>query len=63
MEAFNRINVSWETHAVAIGEIRDYVNALGRHHVKLNEARGFAAPWQKTAIDRILPFINELGPQ
>jgi len=61
MEAFNRMNVSWEAHAVAIGEIRDHVNVLGRQHGKLAEARGFAAPWQKTAIDRILPFIDELG--
>jgi hypothetical protein len=61
MEAFTRMNVSWESHAVAINQIRDHVNALGRQVTKLKDARDVASPWQKTAIDRINPFLDELG--
>lgn len=60
MESFSRMNVSLETHAVAINQIRDHVNALGRQEAKLQEAKEGAAPWQRTAINRIVPFLDEL---
>jgi hypothetical protein len=61
MESFTRMNVSWESHAAAINTIRDHVNALSRQVGKLKEARNGASPWQKAAIDRINPFIDELA--
>src|SRR5579862_6831704 len=61
MEGFTRMNVAWQDHAVAINNIKDHVNALGRQVAKLNDARELAAPWQRTAIDRINPFMEELG--
>lgn len=60
MESFSRMNVSWETHAVAINQIRDHVNALGRHQEKLMEAKENASEWQRIAINRIEPFLDEL---
>lgn len=60
MESFTRMNVSWETHAVTINQIRDHVNALEKHEAVLKDARGAASPWQKTAIDRIVPYLDEL---
>jgi len=60
MEAFTRVNVSTEAHALAINQIKDHVNELGRQAAKLQAARKDAAPWQKTAIDRITPFLDEL---
>jgi hypothetical protein len=60
MEGFTRMNVSWESHAVAINQIRDHVNALEKQETKLKEARSAAAPWQRTAIDRIVPYLDEL---
>jgi hypothetical protein len=33
---------------------------LGRQEAKLKEARAGAAPWQKVAIDRIVPYLEEL---
>jgi len=61
MESFTRMNVTWESHADAINQIKDHVNALGKQVVKLREARGGASPWQKAAIDRINPFMDELA--
>jgi len=61
MESFNRANVAWEGHVTAINQIKDHVNALGRQVTKLQEVRNSASPWQKTAIDRINPFLSELA--
>jgi hypothetical protein len=60
MESFTRMNVSKEMHAAAITRIRDHVNELGRQTAKLLEVRDEASAWQKTAIDRIVPFLDEL---
>jgi hypothetical protein len=60
MESYTRMNVSCESHAAAINQIREHVNALGRV-TKLKDARNVASPWQKTAIDRINPFLDELA--
>jgi len=60
MEGFTRMDVAWETHAAAINRIRGDVNALGKQVAKLQAAAEGAAPWQKTAINRIVPFLDEL---
>ncbi|HEY6340089.1 MAG TPA: hypothetical protein VIY49_01240 [Bryobacteraceae bacterium] len=60
METFTRTNVSWESQAVAINQIKDHVNALRKQETKLKEAKGGASPWQKAAIDKIGPFLDEL---
>ncbi len=60
MESFTRMNVSWESHAAAINQIKDHINALGRQEASLKEARSEGSPWQQTAIDRITPFLDEL---
>jgi outer membrane murein-binding lipoprotein Lpp len=61
MESFTYMNVSWESHKVAINQIKEDVNALGRQVEKLKAARSEASPWQQAAIDRITPFLDELG--
>jgi hypothetical protein len=61
METFTRMNVSWQSNAMAINQIKEHVNALGRTETKLKDARNSASPWQKTAIDRISPFLDELS--
>ena len=60
MESFNRMNVSWESQAVAINQIKDHVNALRKQEAKLQEVKGTASPWQKAAIGSITPFLDEL---
>ena len=61
MESYTRSNATWESHAVAINQVKERVNALGRQVTKLKDARNTASPWQKAAIDRINPFMDELG--
>ena len=45
---------------MAITQIKEHVNALERQAAKLNDLRNTASPSQKTVIDRIIPFLNEL---
>jgi hypothetical protein len=61
MESFTRSNVSAQGHLEAIAIVKEHVNALGRVAEKLKDERSSASPWQKTAIDRIEPFLDELG--
>jgi hypothetical protein len=61
METFTRTNVSWESHAEKITSIKDHVNKVGETVAKLNQARDTASPWQKTAIDRVNPLLQELA--
>ena len=61
MESFTRSNASWESHAAAINQIKEHINVLGRQVGKLQTAEGGASPWQKTAIDRINPYLDEMG--
>ena len=60
MESFTRMNVSWQTHKATINQIKDHVNALRGQVEKLNEAKVTASPWQKAAIGRITPYLDEL---
>ena len=60
MESFTRMNVSWESHAVTINQIKDHVNSLRKQEAKLQEVKANASPWQKAAIDKITPFLDEL---
>jgi hypothetical protein len=60
METFTRQTLSWQSHAAAIARIREHANALGKQAQKLKEARNVASPWQKTAIDRVGPYLDEL---
>jgi len=61
MESYTRSNATWESHAVAINQIKERVNALGRQTAKLKDARSSASSWQKAAIDRVNPFLDELA--
>jgi hypothetical protein len=61
MESFTRMTVSTEAHAAAINGIRDHVNELGRLAAKLEQSKNMGSPWQKTAIDRINPMLQELA--
>lgn len=61
MESFNYTNVSWEGHVAAINTVKEHVNALGRQVGKLKAAENEASAWQRTAIDRINPYLDEMA--
>lgn len=61
MESYTRSNLSWETHADAVTQMRAHINAAGRTLTQLEESRQSASPWQATAIDRIRPLLKEIA--
>lgn len=61
MESYTRMEVSWQSHAAAINQIKEHINALGKQVAKLKAAENTASPWQKIAIGRINPFLDELS--
>jgi hypothetical protein len=61
MAGYAQTTVSWQTHVATVDKIREHVNALGQQVTKLKAARDTGSPWQKTAIDRIDPYLDEMG--
>jgi hypothetical protein len=63
MESFTwtAIPMSWQSHTEGITQFKEDVNTMARQLEKLEVARRTASPWQKTAIDRIIPLLHELA--
>ena len=61
MESFTGMNVSWQTHAGATNQIKEHVNALARQVDELKAVSNNASPCQKTVIDRIDPYLEEMN--
>jgi hypothetical protein len=61
MESFRRMNVSAQSHATAINQIKADINELGKQVAKLKGLEYEASPWQTAAIERIYPYLDELS--
>jgi hypothetical protein len=62
LESYTREpTLSWETHANEISLMKDDINRTAKTIEKLNASRSEAAPWQVAAIDRIIPFMQEIA--
>jgi len=61
MESFTfNTAVSREAQAAAINKVKEHINALGKQVPKLRALEGEASPWQKTVIERINPYLEEM---
>lgn len=61
MRSFARSQLSWQSHASKLTQIKEHVNAAGQLLTKLHEAKASASPWQQQAIDRVTPLLQELA--
>ena len=61
LESFTRSNVSWESHAEELNNMKDRINTIGKTISKLQNLRNSASPWQREAIDRIIPVAEKLA--
>ncbi len=61
MDLMARNGLSWQTQVNAVERIKQDINAIGKQLIRLQEIRGAAAPWQRTAIERISPLLKELA--
>lgn len=53
--------ISWRSHSHYLGNVRDHVNQSGRLLSELQELRNTAHPWQRDAINRIVPIAVDLA--
>lgn len=61
LKMFTRSDLSWESHAAKIEEIKQHVNNAGKIVSKLDSARGNASPWQQQSVDHINPLLREIA--
>ena len=56
-----RHDISWESQALELNQIRDEVNELGQKLCRLETIRRVTSPWERKAIDQAAPLISELA--
>jgi hypothetical protein len=61
LESFTRSDMSWQSHAEELDRIKERINAIGKTISKLQNLRSSASPWQREAIDRIMPVAKKLA--
>jgi hypothetical protein len=61
LESYTRSDISRDTQARTVAEVKDHVNAMGKKLAELMSAKDSASPWQVAAIERIQPFLRELA--
>ena len=61
MEGLTHTDVSWHSHSEMLEKTKQDTNDLGRVVEKLKAAHDSASPWQRQAIDRIMPLMTELA--
>ncbi|HXM96337.1 MAG TPA: hypothetical protein VOA64_19125 [Candidatus Dormibacteraeota bacterium] len=61
LESFTHSDLSWESHAQELNLIKERINAIGETIKKLHSLRPSASPWQREAIDRIIPVAQTLA--
>jgi hypothetical protein len=60
MNSFAHFNISWQTEAAKIAEVKLHFNKLGELVRKMNAAEA-PSPWQQQAIGEVTPMVEELG--
>ncbi len=61
LESFTRSDMSWQSHAEELDRIKERINAIGKTISELQNLRSSASPWQREAIDRIMPVAKKLA--
>ncbi len=61
METYTRSNLSWQSHASQITEVKQHINKAGSILSDMQAARGDAKPWHQDSIDRITPVLKDLA--
>ncbi|HUX28500.1 MAG TPA: hypothetical protein VMV39_06920 [Terracidiphilus sp.] len=52
---------AWQSHASRVNLMREHINNLGKIHKDLSDMREQGSLWQKEAIDRIEPLLQEMA--
>lgn len=61
IQSYMMSDLSWQSHADKLNEIRNHINKAGKLLAQLNDERSAGSPWQQKAIDEIHPLLQELA--
>jgi hypothetical protein len=61
LDSYRLSGMSWQGHANRLTLARQHINSIGDRLVNLAAIRGSAEPWQREAIDSIIPVAAELA--
>ncbi len=61
LNSYARSEVTWQTHAHRISEMKVHVNDLVRDYQKVNELRPTGSAWQQQTIDQMAPLIRGMA--
>ncbi len=61
MQQFAQMDVKWEAHAASVAQMRGHIAAMNAMVDELKTAEITTAPWEKTLIDRVGPFMEALA--
>lgn len=55
--------ISRESHYLRANLVRDHINTMGKQLTRLQEIRHESAPWQRQAIDDVVPMAADLAAE
>jgi hypothetical protein len=61
LDSYRLSGMSWQGHANRLTLARQHINSIGDRLTNLTVMRGSAEPWQREAIDSIVPVAAELA--
>jgi hypothetical protein len=61
LESFIGKGLQWESHAIELTFAKEHINAIGERLERLQVIRHVAEPWQRQAIDSIVPVAVHLA--
>jgi hypothetical protein len=61
LSAFTQSSVSWQSYADQLSQTRTHVNKVSSIIQQLNDLRVISSQWQKIAINRLTPLLNDLA--
>jgi hypothetical protein len=61
LHSYARGDVSWGSHVNQVRLVKDHINTIGEHLDQLQAIRHAAAPWQRQAVDSVVPVAVNLA--
>ena len=53
--------IGWQSHAYHLDQVKEHINAVGRHTAELQVIRHGVLPWQQQAINEVTSHAAELA--
>lgn len=63
LDSYTRGNISWQSHARRLAEIKDHVDELLADYNHAQVLRDEGSPWQQDAIDQLRPVLKGMADQ